>query len=39
MATRQRGNGEGTIYKREDGRWLAQMTLHDGKRKSLYGKT
>jgi integrase len=46
---RQRGNGEGTIYKREvrdkatgtviDERWLAQMTLPDGKRKSFYGKT
>lgn len=39
MANRQRGNGEGTIYKRADGRWLAQMTLPDGQRKNFYGKT
>lgn len=35
----KRGHGEGTIYKRSDGRWLAQMMLADGKRKSFYGKT
>lgn len=35
----KRGHGEGTIYKRDDGRWLAQMTLPDGKRKSFYGRT
>src|SRR5258708_30727530 len=39
MAGKQRGNGEGTIYKRDDGRWLAQMTLPTGQRKSFYGKT
>jgi integrase len=32
------GKGEGTIYKRADGRWLAQFT-HSGKRLSFYGKT
>ena len=36
---RQRGNGEGTIYKRADGRWEAQMTLPNGRRKPFYGKT
>src|SRR5215469_9807747 len=35
----KRGNGEGTIYKRADGRWEAQMTLPSGKRKPYYGKT
>jgi integrase len=39
MAGKQRGNGEGTIYRRDDGRWLAQMTLPNGQRKSYYGKT
>lgn len=38
MGTR-RGNNEGTIYKRADGRWHAQLTLPDGSRKSYYGKT
>ena len=35
----KRGNNEGSIYKRADGRWVAAVTLPDGKRKSLYGKT
>lgn len=39
----KRGNGEGTIYKRQDGRWTASLTVGvvEGKRvrKSLYGKT
>src|SRR5690348_14973923 len=39
MATKRRGNGEGTIYKRDDGRWMAQVTLPDGKRKTVYAKT
>lgn len=39
MAGTRRGNGEGTIYQRADGRWLAQVTLENGARKSLYGKT
>lgn len=41
--TRKRGQGEGTIRKRADGRWEAMATIHlpDGttKRQSLYGKT
>jgi integrase len=35
----KRGNGEGTISKRSDGRWMARLTLEDGTRKTLYGKT
>ena len=34
-----RGNKEGTIYKRQDGRWSAQLTLPGGKRRTLYAKT
>ena len=34
-----RGHGEGTITQRKDGRWQAQISLGDGKRKTLYGKT
>ncbi len=41
---RKRGHGEGTIYKRTDGRWSAQITVHDPatgkpKRLTLYGRT
>lgn len=35
----KRGNNEGTIRKRSDGRWEARMSLPDGKQKSVYGKT
>lgn len=44
----RRGHGEGSIFKRPDGRWEAQMTLEASgvsgavgakKRKSFYGKT
>lgn len=35
----KRGNGEGTIRKRSDGRWEARLVLPDGTRKSLFGKT
>ncbi|MGZ6363683.1 MAG: tyrosine-type recombinase/integrase [Ktedonobacterales bacterium] len=35
----KRGNGEGSIRKRADGRWEARITGSDGKPKSLYGKT
>lgn len=43
--SKKRGNGEGTIYKRSDGLWVAQVTVgYDPqtgkpKRKSFYGKT
>jgi integrase len=35
----KRGNNEGSITKRSDGRWEARITLPGGKRKSLYAKT
>src|SRR5262249_29436732 len=35
----KRGNNEGTIQKRADGRWQAIISLGDGKRKYFYGKT
>lgn len=39
MAGKRRGNSEGTIVERADGRWMACLTLADGKRKSMYAKT
>jgi len=39
MAGRRRGNNEGTVTKRADGRWEARVTLQGGARKSLYGRT
>lgn len=38
MHTR-RGNGEGSISQRRDGRWEAKITLPTGQRKCFYGKT
>ncbi|MGH2371444.1 MAG: tyrosine-type recombinase/integrase, partial [Chloroflexota bacterium] len=35
----KRGNGEGSIYQRGDGKWCASVTLEGGRRKVLYGKT
>jgi hypothetical protein len=35
----KRGNHEGTIMKRSDGRWHGRLTISDGKRKHIYGKT
>lgn len=35
---RSRANGEGSIYRRKDGYWVAALSV-DGKRKTLYGKT
>src|SRR3989304_8684210 len=35
----KRGNNEGSIYKRKDGRWTAAITLPAGARKSFYGAT
>lgn len=37
--SKRRGSGEGTLYKRQDGRWEAAISLGNGKRKRLYGKT
>jgi integrase len=36
---RKRGNREGTITHRADGRWEARITVDNGKRRCLYGKT
>jgi integrase len=36
--TKRRGNKEGSIYKRKDGRWCAQVSVN-GKRLTKYGKT
>ncbi len=33
------GQGEGSISKRADGRWMARLTLPGGGRKYIYGKT
>ena len=36
----KRGNGEGSIYRRKsDGKWTGSVTLEDGNRKVIYGKT
>jgi len=35
----KRGNSEGSIYRRADGRWAASVSLDRGRRKSYYGKT
>lgn len=37
--SKKRGNSEGSIVKRPDGRWEARLTLPDGRRKSFYAKT
>lgn len=38
MAMTRRGNNEGTIRKRPDGRWEARLTVA-GRQRSVYGKT
>jgi integrase len=35
----RRGNGEGSIYRRQDGRWAASLTLRTGRRRIVYGTT
>ena len=35
---KKRANGEGNIYKRDNGSWEARYTVN-GKRHSIYGKT
>lgn len=37
--TRRRGNNEGTITRRKDGRWEAKVSLPEGGRRSFYGET
>ena len=39
---KRRGNGEGSITRRKDGRWMARYTVHTTngpKQKAVYGKT
>ncbi len=36
---KRRANSEGTVVQRGDGRWMAQLTLPGGQRRSFYGKT
>ncbi len=38
-AMTRRGRGEGSIFKRSDGRWAASISLGQGRRDSFYGKT
>ena len=35
----KRGNGEGSIYRRNDGRWVGELTIEGRRRKFVYGKT
>ena len=35
----RRGHGEGSVYQRKDGRWVASITLEHRKRKYFYGDT
>ena len=35
----RRGHGEGSIYRRKDGRWAASIALEGRKRRTFYGKT
>ena len=35
----KRANGEGSITKRKDGRYEARISLSDGRRQSIYGRT
>lgn len=39
MPKRKRGAGEGTIFRRQNGRWVAEITLPGGKRRTMYAKT
>jgi integrase len=36
---KRRGSGEGSVYRRGDGRWCATVSLERGRRKSFYGRT
>ncbi len=35
----KRGSGEGSIYRRSDGRWVGEMTIEGRKRKFVYART
>jgi integrase len=37
--TRRRKKGRGSIYQRSDGRWCAELTVENGRRKFIYGAT
>jgi len=39
MVNKRRGHGEGSIYQRKDGRWVASLSLENRKRKYFYGDT
>lgn len=39
MAGKRRGNNEGTVRKRSDGRWEGRVGLPGGGSKCVYGKT
>lgn len=39
MPRKRRGSGEGSIYRRKDGRWAASISLGGRRRKTFYGKT
>jgi integrase len=36
---KKRGQNEGSIYQRKDGRWAGAVSLGGGKRKTVYGRT
>jgi hypothetical protein len=35
----KRLKGEGSVYRRKDGRWVASITLENGQRKTVYCKS
>ncbi len=39
MATKKRGQGEGSIYQRPNGEWSGQVSIGNRKRKTVYGAT
>ena len=39
QGVRRRGHNEGSIYQRADGRWVASVTVGNGRRKDVYGAT
>src|SRR5262249_46485193 len=39
MTNGRRGHGEGSVRRRQDGRWEARIRLPDGRRVSAYGET
>jgi integrase len=39
MATKKRGQSEGTVYQRPNGSWCGQVSVGNRKRKTVYGRT